>query len=396
MARGTIVTRITDDGSKRYHTVIRVNGKQQWRTFRKKKQAEDYLDELSPDIRDGSYRELKKATFGQYIEQWKATYLIPGVIDENNNLTKKRLTPPTIRGYRTIIDTLLIPEWEHKQMQAIGPDRIEDLNSKLLQRFSNKSAFNALQLAKRIFRNAVKDGYLKVSPMDGFEMPKYSCKKGRALKPEEAQKLLAKMEGDRRLMVMLCLLAGLRRGEMLGLRWTDIDFDHDVLHVRRSLVRLSRKHNQIADGQPAYVFQPPKYNSFRAVDLSPLLKAELRKSRMKAKDKEGLLFVTTEGTPENPSNVYNRLFQPAVKAAEIGKLDLHDLRHTFGSWKVEQGENVVYVSKQMGHKDPSVTLKIYAHLIKESRPEAAAKTDAMLVPQAPASQTVQAATQHVN
>jgi integrase len=216
------------------------------------------------------------------------------------------------------------------------------------------------------------------------------------LKPEEAQKLLAKMEGDRRLLVMLCLLAGLRRGEMLGLRWTDIDFDHDVLHVRRSLVRLSRKHNQIADGQPAYVFQPPKYNSFRAVDLSPLLKAELRKSRMKAKDKEGLLFVTTEGTPENPSNVYNRLFQPAVKAAEIGKLDLHDLRHTFGSWKVEQGENVVYVSKQMGHKDPSVTLKIYAHLIKESRPEAAAKTDAMLVPQAPASQTVQAATQHVN
>src|SRR4029453_1506811 len=109
---------------------------------------------------------------------------------------------------------------------------------------------------------------------------------------------------------------------MLGLRWTDFDFEHDIIHVRRSLEWLSRKHNQIADDQPTYVFQPPKYNSFRDVDMSPLLKSELRKAYMKAKDKEGLLFVTTEGTPLNPSNVYNRLFQPAVKAAAIGKLNL--------------------------------------------------------------------------
>jgi integrase len=129
-----------------------------------------------------------------------------------------------------------------------------------------------------------------------------------------------------------------------------------------------------------------------------MLKAELRKAYMKATDKEGLLFLTTEGTPWNPSNVYNRLFQPAVKAAEIGKLNMHDLRHTFGSWKVEQGENILYVSKQMGHKDASVTLKIYSHLIKEKRPEAAAKTDAMLF-QAPAIAPAAAGpgvTSHVN
>src|SRR5436309_2331988 len=82
-------------------------------------------------------------------------------------------------------------------------------------------------------------------------------------------------------------------------------------------------------------------------------------------------------TPYNPSNVY-RMFLPAVQAAGIGHVTLHHLRHTFGSWKIEQGENVLYVSKQLGHKDASITLKVYSHLIKESRPEAAAKTDAML------------------
>jgi integrase len=76
------------------------------------------------------------------------------------------------------------------------------------------------------------------------------------------------------------------------------------------------------------------------------------------------------------------MFQPAVKAAEIGHVTLHHLRHTFGSWKIEQNENVLYVSRQMGHKDAAITLKVYSHLIKENRPEAAAKTDAMLFPPA--------------
>jgi integrase len=71
--------------------------------------------------------------------------------------------------------------------------------------------------------------------------------------------------------------------------------------------------------------------------MSPLLKTELRKQYMQAADKVGLIFQTREGTPLNPSNVYNRLFCPAVKAAEIGEVVLHDLRHTFGSWKIAHG-----------------------------------------------------------
>jgi integrase len=109
---------------------------------------------------------------------------------------------------------------------------------------------------------------------------------------------------------------------------------------------------------------------------------------VQAPDKEGLIFQTREGTPLNPSNVYNRMFKPVVEAADIGKLKMHDLRHTFGSWKIEQGENVLYVSKQMGHKDAAITLKVYSHLVKESRPETAAKTDAMFQPAAATSAAV--------
>ncbi len=99
-------------GEKRYHTVIRINGKQHWKMFERKKDAEDYFDRNSTDVRDGTYREIKKATFGQYIEQWKAIYLIVGTIDENGSLTAKRLKPSTIRP---------LSFSSHRNITASGP-----------------------------------------------------------------------------------------------------------------------------------------------------------------------------------------------------------------------------------------------------------------------------------
>ena len=113
---------------------------------------------------------------------------------------------------------------------------------------------------------------------------------------------------------------------------------------------------------------------------------------MKSRDKHGLIFQARTGKPLDPKNVLNRWFKPAAerarKKAEKNKddatvktfahLTLHSLRHTFGSWKIEQGEDILYVSAQMGHARPSITADVYGHLLKKHRPAAAAKTDALL------------------
>ena len=80
----------------------------------------------------------------------------------------------------------------------------------------------------------------------------------------------------------------------------------------------------------------------------------------------------------DPDNLVKRQFLPAVKAAKIGKLRFHDCRHTFGSLKIEQGENLKYVQVQMGHSDIKVTLDIYGHLLKDANPAAAARTDELI------------------
>lgn len=121
--------------------------------------------------------------------------------------------------------------------------------------------------------------------------------------------------------------------------------------------------------------------------MSPELRKELLAIYMKS-GRKGLVFCTSKGTPLNPDNVVKRNFARALKRAEakrveeglpaIGKVRWHDLRHTFGSLKIDQGEDLLYVSRQMGHSSIQITADIYAHQIRERRPEAAAKTDAAI------------------
>jgi hypothetical protein len=154
MARGTILTKVTKDGTKRYKTIIRINGKQQWRTCDKKRDAENYLDDLSPEVLDHTYREIKKATFGEYIEIWKRV-----------NLNDKMLKPSTIPSYSSVIEHHLLPAFKGYPMQAITPDEIGLFRTKLLKAGrKGKTANNILNLLSKIFINALKDHYLKYNP----------------------------------------------------------------------------------------------------------------------------------------------------------------------------------------------------------------------------------------
>src|SRR5687767_227170 len=105
MARGTIVTRKQKDGTNRYATVIRINGKQRWQTFATLKKAEAHLDKKSTDARDGTYRDLIAGTFKAYADKWRKKYLS---LDE--------MKPATIAGYAYVLDKHLVPAFEDSQM----------------------------------------------------------------------------------------------------------------------------------------------------------------------------------------------------------------------------------------------------------------------------------------
>jgi integrase len=379
MARGFINTRSGEDGKKRYDAVIRINGRQKSKTFRLKGDAEKYLDDLSPDVNDGSYREIKKATFEQYVKIWREI-----------NLNDKMLKPSTIPGYSSVIEHHLLPAFKNYPMQAITSDEIALFRTKLLKKdLSAKTVNNILVLLGKILANGKQDHYLRFNPMpDVDKVPVDKEPKGRTLKPDEIQSVLGSTEGVTRVAIATAIATGMRRGEQFGLDWDCVDFENDIIRVRRALYWKLGKYHEHPEGEPNYIFTTPKSKkSIRDIDMSPELRKLLIELYLKS-GKKGLLFPSANGTPMDPANFVKRNFARVLEKAEenraknnlpqIGALRWHDLRHTFGSLKIDQGEDIAYVSAQMGHASVSITADIYTHEIRKHRPEAAAKTDSMI------------------
>ncbi len=157
---------------------------------------------------------------------------------------------------------------------------------------------------------------------------------------------------------LLAVMTGARQGEILGLKWKDVNFKRSQLHIRRTYTK-------------GEFFSPKTASSNRKVDLAPKLVKDLRAWKLACPPSElNLVFPTNRGTPINYSNMVRRHFIPALQKAGLPVMRFHDLRHTYASLLIEQGENIKYIQTQLGHSSPTVTWNVYAHLINEFNPEA--------------------------
>ena len=168
------------------------------------------------------------------------------------------------------------------------------------------------------------------------------------------------------------VFTGMRRGELLGLKWEDIDSFNQKIHVKRSLYKS--------------VFQSPKSEySKRAIDAGPRLLEVLKAHRAKQNEtrlKVGsewvdndLVFCQNDGSPLDADNLYHRDFRAILKKSGLRAIRIHDLRHTFASILIAAGHNIKYVQLQMGHSSIKITLDLYAHLMPEVYEGAAKKSE---------------------
>jgi integrase len=143
---------------------------------------------------------------------------------------------------------------------------------------------------------------------------------------------------------------------LLALRWGDVDWNSHRIWVRRNINR----HGQ---------FQEPKtHGSVRAIAMPDTLAATLREHRMASRRKEAddLIFATEKGTPLDGQNFVRRIFDPALRRAGLPKIRFHDLRHSFASLLIAQGEHPKLISEQLGHASVQITLDRYGHLLPAS------------------------------
>lgn len=335
--------------------------RQKWLTAATKRQARDAALKALAEVRAGTYIEPSKQTVGQYLDSWLTDYVAV------------KLRPQTARGYRTIVDRHLRPR--------LGVIRLADVTAQHIQRA--EAALREGGMGEATLRNvhrvlvtalgrAVKLGILARNPAALLEPPRPRRPEMRALTPMEAERLLAAAEGsDLRPLIHLGLHSGLRRGELLGLRWGDFDPLLGTLAVNRSLQVVRRQ----------VIFTAPKSaSSRRPVPLGPTALIALRHYRELCEYKdaridrelspEAPIFARIDGSPMLPDTVSHE-FRRIADRAGLPWAHVHTLRHTHATAGLSAGIHPLVMSKRLGHSTIAVTLDLYSHVTPALQHEAA-------------------------
>jgi len=351
--------RYRKDGQRKYEQVTG--------TF---KLAEKVLRERLVAIEKGEYVGKKKLTVGVYLQSWLETYA-------TTNCSAK-----TVQGYRQSINCYTEPI-AGITLQKLDATHIQPIYAGMIKRGLSNRTVDALHKALNIALNtAVKQGTLKRNILDSVIAPKVVKKEIEVWDAETRAKAMTVLResqyGD---FYQLGLMTGMRRGELAGLKWANVNLANQQLQVVNTLQRIT--------GQGLLNGQPKTERSRRSIALSPDTVALLHEIRGRqitqqlevsdAWTDSGYVFTDASGMPVDP-NLATRAFKKVVATAGLPKLTIHGLRHTHATILMEQGVNPKVVSERLGHASPATTMDIYSHVLPDMQEKAALAIDAALAP----------------
>ncbi len=326
-----------------------------------KAQARDRLREIEDQVGKGIFMPTKKVpTFAEVARDWI----------EHKRLNLRQSTWEVyeghIRNHFHDLDCLKI--------NRITTATIERFIKAKQERNMNLSTLRKLLVSLgQILGYAVRHQYIDHNPSRDAERPRGQGKEKEShgtmavLTPSQINALLANTAVQKyRTVFMLAILSGMRQGELLGLKWSDIDWKVSQIHVQRTF-------------NNGRFFDTKTKTSNRKVDLGPTMMTELKKWKLACLPTElDLVFPNDTGGLIDHNNLIKRYFYPALRAAGLPRIRFHDLRHTYASLQIDKGRNIKYIQSQLGHSTPTVTWNVYAHLMKPANQEAACDLEEMV------------------
>lgn len=384
---------------------------------RKREDVAKKLATTLHDVHQGApVRTDERVTVGDFLERWL------------EHAARPTVRPKTYAGYAVYVRRHIVPELGKVRLVVLTPERVQRfLNDRAhvasgrastavwaarraekgspqnpadadavkagAPALAPRTVFHIRAVLRRALGQAVKWGLVSRNVATLADPPRVPDEEIRPLSTEEARRLLEQIAGDRlEALYVLALTVGLRQGELLGLRWQDLDLDGGALRVAGALQR-----QRLPDGSTApQLVEPKTRRSRRTVALSALAVEALRRRRVvqleervhagarwqeplgsgPGRGSTGLVFTTGLGTPLEASNV-THYFQRHLRAAGLPRARFHDLRHSAASFLLARGTPPRVVMELLGHSTMATTMNIYGHVLQDQLKDAAGRMDAL-------------------
>lgn len=337
------------------------------RGFKTKKEAEKALREAQVEADKGAYVQPSKMTYGEYLTEWIRA-------------KKQQISSQTAHVTEVYMRTHIVPE--------LGGINLTQLNPLIIQRFLSTLQDKGLadSTIKRIYNivntslnAAVKQQLINRNAASLIDKPRVKRKEIEVWDVKEVQAFLNYAQTYTRYYIAfhLALTTGMRQGEILGLRWMDVDFDRNMISVRQT---LSHNGKEIIHGaKTATSIRTISFDPHTATVLQKHMRLVRREmfSLGKSFSQEDLVVCNGLGTKSNPRNI-NRIWYKLLEKTELKKITFHDLRHTHASLLLKNNTHPKVVSERLGHSSIKKTIDLYSHLFPNMQVEAAAELAKML------------------
>lgn len=372
---GTIRKKTVERGGKKYtywearYTAGRDpgTGKQIQRsiTGRTQKEVSQRLRETVAALDAGTYQAPNKITVEEWLDIWLSEFL-------------RNVKPLTVKSYKAAVENHIKPAMGATRLEALPPQLIQSLYNRLSdeEHLSPKTIKNIHGTLHRALQQAVAVGYLRSNPADSCVLPKTTKPEIMPLDDSQITTFLKATEGHRFAdLYAVTLFTGMRKGEILGLTWANVDFKHSTIAITQQLQNLPGK---------GYQLVTTKNGKGRTITVAPTIMARLRKVharqiewRLKAGEyweNSGLVFTDELGRHLVPYTV-SRNFKEIVEKIGIPGARFHDLRHSFAVASLRSGDDIKTVQQNLGHATAAFTLDVYAHVTEQMKQESASRME---------------------
>jgi integrase len=354
-----------------------VNGKRRRKVIygKTRKEVADKLKALHRDQAAGQALVTDRQTLEYYLDRWLETAVNP----------HRRVK--TANSYEQIVRLYLKPHLGKVQLAKLTPEHVQTMLNALLlngsvdaKPLSARTVQYVRAVLRRALNQALKWGYVSRNVAILTETPKVPRYEAIILSPAQSQQLLTAAAGHRLETVFTVALGlGLREGEVLGLRWIDIDFEQHTLRIAQTVQRLpGRLAIEVPKTERSARLLPLPVFMERALARHAERQAAEQRAAGDNWEDHGLVFPSERGTPLDPRNLL-RQFKDLLVAADLPDMRFHDLRHSCATTLISQGVHPRVVQEILGHSQISTTMNVYGHVLDATRRVAADAMDGIFL-----------------